>query len=179
MKNFTRYNFFKYTYCEFLEVSEDVFKNNRIHYKSKSDSQYFYTDEGVYRYSDHWGRVANCRWKLLANGKFKNQISHLGYAKWSDFFEINNSDKLFYIKVDFELKKVDFKHKEINFSNSNFYFTAQEAQKRQKQIRILLNETKWAKYFNDDIDFLRIDIISKFISSNQTLSSLKLNYKKK
>jgi hypothetical protein len=177
MKKFTRYNFFKYTYCEFTEVSEDIFKNNKTHYKSKSDSQYYYTLEGVYRYSDHWGRVANCRWKLLSNCDFKNQVSHLGYAKWSDFFEINNTEKLFYIKVDYNFKKVNFHHKEMNSSSSNFLFTAQEAQKRQKQIRTLFNETSWAKYYNKEIEHLRFGIINSLINSNKSLQEIKLMYK--
>jgi hypothetical protein len=177
MKKFTRYNFFKYTYSEFKEVSEDIFKENTTHYKSKSKSMYHYTPEGVYRYSDHWGRVANCRWKLLANCDFKNQVNHLGYAKWSDFFEINNSDKLFYLKVDFKQKKVSFKHKEVEPSDTNFLFTAQEAQKRLKHIRVLLKEDRWAKYYDQDIDGLRKSIISEFISTNKTLQELKIEHK--
>jgi hypothetical protein len=113
-------------------VSEDIFKNNVAHYKSKSNSKYHYTSEGVYRYSNHWGRVANCRWKLLANEGFKNQINHLGFAKWTDFFEINSTDKLFYIQVNFEEKKVCFKHKELDNTNSIFLFSAEEAQKKTK-----------------------------------------------
>tara|TARA_B110000014_G_C20114272_1_gene587990 strand:+ start:1619 stop:2152 length:534 start_codon:yes stop_codon:yes gene_type:complete len=177
MKIYTKYNFFKYTYCEFHEVSEDIFKNNVAHYKSKSNSKYHYTSEGVYRYSNHWGRVANCRWKLLANEGFKNQINHLGFAKWTDFFEINSTDKLFYIQVNFEEKKVCFKHKELDNTNSIFLFSAEEAQKRQKQIRVLLKENQWAKYYDEDIDVLRFSIISELISNNKTLQELKLAYK--
>ncbi len=177
MKSINRFNFFKHTYCEFKEVSENIFKNNIAHYKSKSDSLYHYTDEGVYRYSDHWGRVANCRWKLVSNINFKNQICHLGFAKWTDFFNINDTDKLYYIQVDFDLKKVNFKHKEQDQSKSKFLFSAQEAQKRQKQIRILLNEERWAKYFSQDIDVLRKSIIGELISTNKTLIDLKMLYR--
>jgi len=177
LKTYTKYNFFKHSYCEFKEVSEDIFKKNTAHYKSKSDSMYHYTPEGVYRYSDHWGRVANCRWKLLANDNYKSQVSHLGFANWSDFFEINDTEKLFYLQVDYQLKKVNFKHKEIEFSDSNFLYTAQEAQKRQKHIRILLKEERWAKYYDQDIDNFRKSIISEFISTNKTLQELKIAHK--
>jgi len=158
-------------------MSEDIFKANPAHYKSKSDSLYHYTSEGVYRYSDHWGRVANCRWKLLANDTYKNQENHLGFAKWSDFYAINDTEKLFYLEVDFEHKKVSFKHKEIAASSSNFLYTAQEAQKRQKQIRILLREERWAKYYKQHIDDLREDIITELIATNKSLKELKLAYK--
>ncbi len=176
MKNINRFNFFKHTYCEFKEVTQDVFKNNKAHFKSKSNSLYHYTEEGVYRYSDHWGRVANCRWKLISNNNFKNQVNHLGFAKWSDFFNINDNDKLFYIQVDFNLKLVNFKHREQDFSKSKFLFSAQEAQKRQQIIRNLLKEDRWAKYFNKDIDVLRRDIINELISTNKTLIELKRSY---
>ncbi len=176
MKSINKFNFFKHTYCEFKEVSENIFKNNIAHYKSKSESLYHYTTDGVYRYSDHWGRVANCRWKLISNTDFKNQINHLGFAKWTDFYEINNTDKLFYIHVDFNLKKVSFKHKELDKSQTKFLFSAQEAQKRQKQIRVLLNEERWAKYFSQDIDVLRREIVKDLISTNKTLNTLKRTY---
>jgi len=158
-------------------VSENIFKDNTAHYKSSSDSMYHYTPEGVYRYSDHWGRVANCRWKLLANDNYKTQISHLGFAKWTDFYSINDTEKLFYLQVDFELKKVSFKHKGTANTADMFLFTSQEAQKRQKQIRVLLKEERWATYYEQHIDDLREDIISELISTNKTLKELKLAYK--
>jgi len=177
MKTYTKHNFFKHTYCEFQEVSENIFIDNTAHYKSKSDSLYHYTPEGVYRYSDHWGRVANCRWKLIANENYKNQENHLGFAKWSDFYAINDTEKLFYLQVDFELKKVNFKHKALTKGAKVFLFTAQEAQKRQKHIRVLLKEERWAKYYEQNIDDLREDIISELISTNKSLKELKLAYK--
>ena len=177
MKKINRFNFFKNTYCEFKEVSDDIFINNIAHYKSKSDSLYHYTEDGVYRYSDHWGRVANCRWKLVSNLEFKNQINHLGFAEWTDFFDINDTDKLFYIQVDFNLKRVNFKHKQLDSSKSKFLFSAQEAQKRQKQIRILLNEDRWAKHFSQDIKVLRFEIVNELMSTNKSLINIKKIYK--
>lgn len=177
MKTYTKFNFFKHTYCEFVEVSSSVFEDNAAHYKSKSDSQYHYTKEGVYRYSDHWGRVANCRWKLLANSDFKNQQMHLGFAKWTDFYHLNDTDRLFFIQVDFKLSKVNFQHKALSEIEAPYLFTALEAQKRVKQIRLLLKEDKWAKYFNADISELRKNIISEYINSSDSIQVLKQRYK--
>ncbi len=53
-KSYHNFNFFKHTYCEFDKVNEVLFLENKEHYKSKSGSLYFYTEEGVYRYSNHW-----------------------------------------------------------------------------------------------------------------------------
>ncbi|MGB1270098.1 MAG: hypothetical protein ACPG45_10215 [Flavobacteriaceae bacterium] len=178
MKTYTKYNFFKHTYCEFVEVSSTLFEENKVHYKSKSDSQYFYTKEGVYRYSDHWGRVANCRWKLLPNSDFKNQKMHLGYANWVDFYHLNDTDKLFFIQVDLKLLKVNFQHKGQAIDSTPFLFTAMEAQKRVKQIRLLLKEDKWAKYYTTDINELRQNIILAYINSNTTIQVLKQQFKK-
>lgn len=175
LKIYNKFNFFKHTYCEFKEVSENIFTDNPAHFKSKSDSLYHYTDKGVYRYSDHWGRVANCRWKLLANDDFKNQEKHLGYANWVDFYHLNDHERLFYITVDHQQRKVNFNYKDID--NPNQLFTALEAQKRVKQIRELFNNDRWAKYYVQDIETLRYDIIEELIATNKNLQQLKLAYK--
>ena len=177
MKTYNKFNFFKHTYCEFAEVSSSVFEDNIAHYKSKSDSQYHYTKEGVYRYSDHWGRVANCRWKLIANSEFKNQQLHLGFAKWADFHHLNDTEKLFFIQVNFKQSKVNFQHKALSQDADLFLFTAIEAQKRVKQIRLLLKESNWAKYYTTDLDELRHQIITEYISCNATIQALKRRFK--
>lgn len=178
MKKYNKFNFFKHTYCEFIEVSSDIFKENPVHFKSKSDSQYYYTHEGVYRYSDHWGRVANCRWKLIADKSFKNQQMHLGYAKWTDFYHLNDTDKLFYIEVDYQNKKVNFKYETNTEQTNHFLYTALEAQKRVKHIRSLLTEDKWAKHFDADIEELRYNIITVYSTSNEQLTKIKQGFKK-
>ena len=151
------------------------FKENPIHFKSKADSFYSYTEKGVYRYSNHWGRVANCRWKLKADGMYKNQAMHLGFANWTDFYSMNETEKLFYIKVDFDLKKVSFHHKMDK--NTVFLFTSSEARKRVSIIQKLLKEIKWAGYFEQSIDELRILLITEVINSNKSVQQLKMQLK--
>ncbi|MGB0896371.1 MAG: hypothetical protein ACPGU9_00985 [Flavobacteriaceae bacterium] len=177
MKTYNRFNFFKHTYCEFVEVSSNIFENNIAHYTSKSDSQYHYTDEGVYRYSDHWGRVANCRWKLIANSDFKNQQMHLGFAKWSDFYHMNDTEKLFFIQVNFETAQVNFQHHALATNTTPYLFTALDAQKRVKHIRQLLKEDKWATYFEMNISELRRAIITDYINSSASIQALKQQYR--
>ncbi len=136
---------------------------------------YFYTDEGVYRKSNHWGRVANCRWKLIANKNYKNQNTVTAFAKWDDFYPINSSEKNFYIDVNFDKKTVVIrpkKEKEVLY-----LFSLSEAQKRSKQIMHLFKNDKWAKYFENDIEILRVNIISDFINSNLALSEIKRRFK--
>lgn len=103
---------------------------------------------------------------------------HLGYANWVDFYHLNDTDKLFFIQVDLKLLKVNFQHKGQAIDSTPFLFTAMEAQKRVKQIRLLLKEDKWAKYYTTDINELRQNIILAYINSNTTIQVLKQQFKK-
>ena len=78
-------------------------------YKSKHNSLYFFTKEGVYRKSNHWGRVASCRWKLISSSSYKNQQTVLAFAKWKDFYSLLETEKLFYISVNLKQKKQKLK----------------------------------------------------------------------
>lgn len=170
MKIYNQTNFFKHTFCEFQEVDNFDFPE-KTNYKSKSESTYFYTDEGVYRKSNHWGRVANCRWKLISNENYKNQNIVIGFAKWSDFAPTNSTEKLFFISVDYENKTAKLQPKKEN--STNYLFTFSEAQKRIKQIHHLFKDDKWANYFNLEITELQFKIISEFINSNKSLQEIK------
>ena len=174
MRTYTKYNFFKHTFCTFKRVNQDFFDENKVHFKSKAGSQYSYTEEGVYRYSNHWGRVANCRWRLLSEEKLKNQNYYLGFAKWTDFYALNETEKQFYIAVDFENSSVEFHHK--GTKEDVFVFFAETAQKKVTEIRKLFTDYKWANYFDEDIDVLREKLITAYIKSNSTLQEIKSKF---
>jgi hypothetical protein len=174
LNRYTSNNCFKHTFCDFKKVDHRFFNENQIQFKSKSGSSYFYTDEGVYRYSNHWGRVANCRWRLLSDKKLKSQEYHVGFAKWSDFYSLKETEKQFYISVNFETKEVGFHHQKE--SEKEFLFFAETAQKRVAQIRKLLTEDTWARYFEMDIEALRFAIISEYLNSNKLLQEIKAKY---
>ena len=174
MKTYNQTNFFKHTFCEFSQIDDFEFPESN-NYKSKSESMYYYTVEGVYRKSNHWGRVANCRWKLISTENYKNQQVVIGFAKWVDFFPINSTEKIFYIAVNFEEKTAKIQpEKEIG---SNFLYSLNEAQQKIKQIAILFKEDKWAKYFDEEIEVLRFKIISEFINSEKSILQIKKNFK--
>ena len=173
MKVYHKFNFFKYTYCEFESQSLDFFKDKSAHYQSKSGSLYFYTNEGVYRYSNHWGRVANCRWKIKNIEDYKSQNYYVGFSNWNSFYQLNNTDKVFYVTVDFFLKKAIIKRVKNEDKSALFLMTSEFAHQRLKQIQTLFKEHKWATYFDEDIDVLRKRLIKKMLKSNQTLQQLK------
>ncbi|WP_299667985.1 hypothetical protein [uncultured Polaribacter sp.] len=170
MKTYNQTNFFKHTFCEFQQIDHFEFPEN-TNYKSKSESTYFYTDKGVYRKSNHWGRVANCRWKLMALTNYKNQDKVIGFAKWNDFYPINSTEKIFFIDVNFEEKTAKIQSKKEH--QIHYLFSFSEAQQRIKQIHHLFKDDKWANYFDLEIDKLQIKVISAFINSNKTLQEIK------
>lgn len=73
------------------EEKQTAWKNlqeqyNNITQSPKSSSQYIQTDKGIYRYSDHWGRVASCDWDLLneESGNYTDGLA-IGYCDLADF----------------------------------------------------------------------------------------------
>lgn len=175
MKTYNSSNFFKHTFCEFHQVDDFDFPKDKT-YKSDSDSEYYYTKEGVYRKSNHWGRVANCRWKLISNGNYKNQQTVIAFAKWSYFFPINSLEKIYYISVDFEKQSVKIKPKKETINH--FLFTYSEAVKRKKQIYHLFKNDKWASFYELSLDYLIKKVIEELINTNKSLNEIKQSFRK-
>lgn len=178
IKTYNKTNFHKYTFCIFKEVDVDAIKDLKLHYKSKSGSCYYFVESGVYRLSNHWSRVANCKWRLDANSKLQTSNSNrtkLGYANWSDFYSDNDIDKIYFLEADYESKTVNFYHKQSsNYSSDKVLRSSSETTKIIKQIRTLFEETAWAKYLNEDnIDVLRKDVIEEMMTTNQTFQEIR------
>ena len=183
IKTYNKTNFHKYTFCVFKEVDVDAIKDLKLNYKSKSGSCYYFVENGVYRLSNHWSRVANCKWRLInENGNVNQNINgnrtKLGYAKWSDFFSDNDVDKIYFLEADYESKTVNFYHKQSsNYSSDKVLRSSSETTKLIKQIRTLFEETAWAKYLNEDnIDILRKEIIKELIHSNQSFQEIRRRF---
>ena len=172
-KTYHKFNFFKHTYCEFESKKINFFEGKSAHYQSKSGSLYFYADDGVYRYSNHWGRVANCRWKIKGIENYKSQNYYVGFSKWNDFYPLNDTDKVFYLVVNFETKQVKIKRIGKGDDIEEFLMTSEFAHQRLKQIQTLFKEYKWAKYFDDDIDVVRKRLITGLVTSNKSIQQLK------
>jgi hypothetical protein len=179
-KLYNKTNFHKHTFCIFNEVSFSEIENLKVNYISKSGSVYYFTNDGVYRLSNHWSRVANCRWRLISNSNEKTLNSNrnkLGFALWIDFYADNEFEKLYFIEVNFELKEFNYFHKNCsNYKPKYQLRTATETAKIVKQIRNLLETDSWAKYINGDIDDLRKQIIVELITTNKSLLEIKKNY---
>ena len=68
-----------------LSLHEAYLMKQDFDFVSPSGSAYKYTNEGVYRISNHWvHNVASCNWTI--NGSFYNESRPLlGFCKWEDF----------------------------------------------------------------------------------------------
>lgn len=177
-KKYHRFNFHKYTFCEFQEVSQDSIDELKLAYTSKSGSSYYFTENGVFRVSNHWGRAANCRWRLLSNGSKVNQHKRIGYANWDDFYPNNETERLFYIEVNWKNKSVAFQHKNNPKFNNEMLRNASETAKRIKQIKEILKDNSWTKYLEvDDLEVARKNICNQLITTNKSLNEIKQNCK--
>lgn len=105
-KQINQSNFFISTIAEFnliedVDVFKSIVKDKDCNYISESGSMYWYTDEGVYRLSDHWQRVASCYWNINCEPPTDGE-EILGFCKWSEFKTLTTS----FVKLeDLELNK--------------------------------------------------------------------------
>lgn len=176
MKEYNSTNFFKHTYCQFQVVDFD-FDADLHFFKSKSGSLYHYTKEGVYRCSNHWGRVADCRWRLRGIENYKNQLSYVGYAAWSQFYSLDNSERIFYLVVDLLLGKTEIRIKKDEKVTA-FLFSIQNVIKREKEIQQFFKDDKWLRYIEGDEVELKNKVVRQLVSSNKTLREIKIRLKK-
>lgn len=177
-KSYNQYNFHKHTFCVFKEVNVSAIELLQPNHKSNSGSTYYFTEKGVYRVSNHWGRAANCRWRLESENKNGNQKIKVGYANWTDFYPNNEQENLFYIEITPETNEVTFQHK----LNPNYDGKAQlrNASETAKVIRTLHEVTTtegWAKYLNfEDINQLRREIADLLITTNASFIEIKRKF---
>lgn len=171
---YNRFNFFKHTFAVFKK-SEQPVGFTKPHYVSNHGSRYFFTDEGVYRYANHWGRVGNCRWRL-ENIDFKQQTNYWGFCKWTDFYNNEEGLPLYFIeKIDAET--FSFNHKN-NTTNTNLIFrSAADTAKVLKKIQELQLSNTWAKHLNyTDYNELLHYFIDQLIQTNKPFIQIKQEY---
>lgn len=170
---FHRNNFHKNTFCIFTEVSLPEITSLQLGYKSKSGSSYYFSESGVYRLSNHWGRAANCKWRLHSVGSNSGR-TRLGYAAWTAFHRDNDFEKLYYIEADPESNTVLFQHKDSENYKNEVLRNASETTKRIKQIRHLLENQAWMKYYPEaDPKALKERVIAQMIQTDLTLQQIK------
>lgn len=179
MKKYNRFNFFKHTYCEWELKPFNVIDGKEPSYKSEKGSCYFFEEDGLYRYSNHWGRVANCRWKLVPNDAITPKVSqgyYVGYASWKSFFSNNENDPNYIIIVDFTTEEITFQHfmqsEDLTLCRRNAVDTA----KRIAEIKKVFFADDWAKYLDcQDLESTRKILINELVNTNKKMVDIKRN----
>lgn len=156
----------------------DAVNGLKIQFDSKSGSKYYYTKSGMYRLSNHWGRLANSKWRLKPLEPETISKIKLGYAAWENFYPDNAIEELYYLEANHQKKTVNYQHKNNPaYDKKAVLRTSVETTKRIKQIRNLFNLTSWSKYFEYyDIDLLRQKIINELIFTNKSLEEIKKEF---
>ncbi len=177
-KTYSKHNFHKHTFCIWKEVPLADVESFKISYTSHSGSRYIFRPEGLYRISNHWGRVANCHWRLVPLAEFKSQFNIVAFANWVDFYSNDDNSKLFYIKVDIPKQEVNFYHKQSATDQKDLIFrNAKETAKTIQTIKKVLTENDWSKYLNfAELEVLREEVIIELVSSNKTFLEVKKQY---
>ena len=168
-------NSFKNTFCVFQEIDVKVIEKMPIQFESKAGSRYYYSESGMYRLSNHWGRLANSKWRLEPMEPETTSKTKLGFASWNDFYPDNTEEELYYLEANYIKKTVNYQHKNNpNYDKKAILRTSFETTKKIKQIRNLFTLTSWAKYFEyEDLDVLRQEIINELIFTNKSLDEIK------
>lgn len=168
IKTYNKHNYFRNTYAVYKEVDPVDLPFSVWQYLSKSGSAYYYTKEGVYRKSNHWGRAAKCRWVLDAGDSIyvSKGRERIGYAGWTDFYENSESSKSYFIKVDFETKSVSYDHKSRDAAANSIYRSAKDTKKIIQKVKRLLASDSWSKYYDfENIELLRKQLILELMST--------------
>lgn len=169
---------FKNTFCVFQELPLSSLNTLTVQYASKSGSSYYYTELGMYRLSNHWGRLANSKWRLEPMEPESDSKTKLGFAPWPQFYPDNVVEELYYLEMNYDKNTVNYQHKNNpDYDGKAILRTSFETTKKIKQIRNLLNLTSWAKYYEyDDLDVLRKEIIDELIFTTKTLEEIKREF---
>jgi hypothetical protein len=111
----------------------------------------------------------------LQTNTLNSSRTKLGFANWSAFHPDNETDKLYFITVDFENQTVHYQHKcSPEYQEKYILRTASETTKVIKSIRELFSHDAWAKHFeNAEIEMLRKIIVEKLITTNLSLLEIK------
>ena len=174
MNIYDKFNFHKHTFCLFQQVESKVVLDLKLDYKSASGSAYYFTEIGVYRKSNHWGRAANCRWRLITNSGYKNQTESVGFAHWTDFYPNNETEKLFFIAIDEAINEVYFNHKNHPNYTNQLLRNASDTSKRSKEIKIVLQSNLWAKHLVfDDFEEIKRKMLTELSITNESFVNLK------
>ena len=146
----------KNTFCIFTEFELEAIPNGLPNFQSESGSSYYYSDKGVFRLSNHWGRAGNSKWRLLPLEIYKNlptRRKKLGFANWNDFHQDNSTEKLYFIELDFKNEEIHFNHRNNLIQNQEVVLrNSFETSKIIKKIRTYYKSNSKFKHFENETE---------------------------
>lgn len=172
-KTYHKNNFYRNTFCVFRLVEADDLPPATADYKSKTGSEYYFTEKGVYRISNHWGRAAGCRWRLNAI-EYKQQQALIGYADWTAFFPNNEEQHLYFIcQPSPDVFSFDHKYS-VLYDGKSVLRSAADTSKVLKQIHDIQKNPSALKYISsDDPQQMISEIIYQLIYTNTSYAEIK------
>ena len=112
-------------------------KDMTVQYDSKSGSKYYYTKDGMYRLSNHWGSLANSKWRLEPMEPETESKSKIGFAAWNEFYPDNAEEELYYLEANYVTNTVNYQHKNNpNYDSKAILRTSFETQKESNKFGI-------------------------------------------
>lgn len=78
------------TKADYVSVSRDCLPVGNCHYRSQSGSQYWYASNGVYRISNHWGKVGSCYWTIDG---VECKDTKVGFCTWEGFTDYDHTEE--------------------------------------------------------------------------------------
>ena len=96
----------KTTYTILKKIGEDAYLCLPEEGDTGVSSLYWYTDEGVYRFADHWGKVGTCRW----NKRIYEDSNHRLLQESLEIDEYKANDPIFKIKNGVDAITLLFNH---------------------------------------------------------------------
>jgi hypothetical protein len=144
MKTVTKENFHEKTKADFKFISynklaEEMFnelvKENGLFFKSNSGSQYVVVNDTVYRYSNHWGNVATCKWSIVNTPNMPTWRTNNILAKCdlNDFISM---------KKEVEYVVFDCENKKMNRTYTAYIPSAEFCLDKLKEVLVFLTEPK-------------------------------------
>jgi hypothetical protein len=105
--------------CDLPNTAPDYVSLNK---QGNVSSKYWYTNDGVIRQSDHWGRVASCIWTLKGySTQIRDcEVSNVDLVGYVSFTDLDSSTNKFQNIVDKQNKVIMLEIKRLQDENSLF-----------------------------------------------------------
>lgn len=148
------------TWQEIDQRWEDMKKSGKYHWHQspKSSSEYLIDEKtgDVYRFSDHWGRVASCTWDIVGENDNKWDIAK------SNIKDFERKETGIYFNPQYRIKMVEAveivlpRLKKLVSENKNYYLTDKAKKEVKELTEKIYHDLQWSANMSiDEVSRLR------------------------